>query len=58
MILMREQDQTMDTISGTLSTLAQQTGLMGQEIVEHNECVSFASLRSSANRMGQDVRRP
>ncbi|KAF7984650.1 hypothetical protein HWV62_12896 [Athelia sp. TMB] len=37
MMLMREQDQTMDTISGTLSTLAQQAGLMGQEIVEHNE---------------------
>lgn len=35
--MIREQDRTMDTIAGTLSTLAQQAGLMGQEIVEHNE---------------------
>lgn len=38
-MMMQEQDRTMDTISGTLSTLAQQAGLMGQEIGEHNECV-------------------
>ncbi|KAG6830814.1 hypothetical protein H0H87_006987 [Tephrocybe sp. NHM501043] len=36
-LIMREQDRTMDTIAGTLHTLAQQAGLMGQEIVEHNE---------------------
>ncbi|KAG6919827.1 hypothetical protein DXG01_000332 [Tephrocybe rancida] len=36
-LIMREQDHTMDTIAGTLHTLAQQAGLMGQEIVEHNE---------------------
>jgi len=36
-LMIREQDRTMDSISGTLSTLAQQAGLMGQEIVEHNE---------------------
>ncbi|KAJ7728425.1 t-SNARE [Mycena maculata] len=36
-LMIREQDQTMDSISGTLSTLAQQAGLMGQEIIEHNE---------------------
>jgi len=35
--MIQEQDRTIDTISGTLSTLAQQAGLMGQEIVEHNE---------------------
>ena len=35
--IMREQDQTIDSLVGTLSTLAQQAGLMGQEIVEHNE---------------------
>ncbi|KAK7044659.1 SNARE domain protein, partial [Favolaschia claudopus] len=35
--MMQEQDRTMDSIAGTLSTLAQQAGLMGQEIVEHNE---------------------
>jgi syntaxin 6 len=38
-MMMQEQDRTVDTISGTLSTLAQQVGLMGQEIEEHNECV-------------------
>ncbi|KAG6901601.1 hypothetical protein C0995_010162, partial [Termitomyces sp. Mi166 len=36
-LMMREQDRTMDSLSGTLHTLAQQAGLMGQEIVEHNE---------------------
>lgn len=44
-MMMQEQDRTMDTISGTLNTLAQQAGLMGREIVEHNEYVymSFAT---------------
>ncbi|KAJ7100264.1 t-SNARE [Mycena belliarum] len=36
-MMIREQDRTMESIAGTLSTLAQQAGLMGQEIVEHNE---------------------
>ncbi|KAJ7211335.1 t-SNARE [Mycena pura] len=36
-MMMQEQERTMDSISGTLSTLAQQAGLMGQEILEHNE---------------------
>ena len=36
-LMMREQDRTIDSIAGTLSTLAQQAGLMGQEIGEHNE---------------------
>jgi hypothetical protein len=36
-MMIREQDQTMDSIAGTLSTLAQQAGLMGQELAEHNE---------------------
>ncbi|KAJ7686659.1 t-SNARE [Mycena rosella] len=36
-LMIREQDRTMDSIAGTLNTLAQQAGLMGQEIVEHNE---------------------
>ena len=38
-MMIQEQDRTIDTISGTLSTLAQQAGLMGQEIGEHNEYV-------------------
>jgi hypothetical protein len=37
-MMIREQDRAIDSIAGTLSTLAQQAGLMGQEIVEHNEC--------------------
>ncbi|KAG2142485.1 snare protein TLG1/Syntaxin [Suillus clintonianus] len=36
-LLIQEQDRTMDSISGTLNTLAQQAGLMGHEIVEHVE---------------------
>jgi hypothetical protein len=35
--MMEEQDRTMNSISGTLTTLAQQAGLMGQEIGQHNE---------------------
>ena len=38
-IMMRQQDETMDSISGTLNVLAQQASLMGQEIEEHNEYV-------------------
>ncbi|KAG0698601.1 t-SNARE [Suillus ampliporus] len=36
-LLLQEQDRTMDSISGTLNTLAQQAGLMGHEISEHVE---------------------
>jgi syntaxin 6 len=43
-LMIREQDRAMDSIVGTLSTLAQQAGLMGQEIVEHNEQVSLTVL--------------
>jgi len=38
--MLREQDQAMDSIAGTLSTIQQQASLMGQEIGEHVECVS------------------
>lgn len=37
--MIRQQDETIDTIAGTLNTLAEQAGLMGQEIGEHNEYV-------------------
>lgn len=58
-MMMREQDRTMDTISGTLSTLAQQAGLMGQEIVEHNEYVDRMYLWLHSNEfVWQDVTRP
>ncbi|KAH9947546.1 syntaxin 6, N-terminal-domain-containing protein [Amylocystis lapponica] len=36
-MMIRQQDRTIDTIAGTLSTIAEQAGLMGQEIGEHNE---------------------
>ncbi|KAF8137206.1 t-SNARE [Boletus edulis] len=36
-LMIQEQDRTMVSISGTLTTLAQQAGLMGQEIGQHNE---------------------
>ena len=37
--MIRQQDETIDTIAGTLNTIHEQAGLMGREIVEHNECV-------------------
>jgi hypothetical protein len=36
-MIMQQQDHTIDNISGTLHTLAEQAGLMGREIIEHNE---------------------
>ena len=38
-MMIRQQDETIESIAGTLSTLTAQAGLMGQEIGEHNECV-------------------
>ena len=38
-MIMQEQDKTIDSISGTMQTLTEQAGLMGQEINEHNEYV-------------------
>ena len=36
-MMLQQQDQTIHSIAGTLSTIAQQAGLMGSEISEHNE---------------------
>ena len=36
-MMMEQQDTMLSTIGGTLSTLAEQAGLMGREIGEHNE---------------------
>jgi hypothetical protein len=41
-MMIQQQDQAIDSIAGTLSTIAQQAGLMGSEIVEHNECVPLS----------------
>ena len=38
-MMIRQQDETIDTIAGTLNTIHEQAGLMGREIGEHNECV-------------------
>ncbi|KAG9126790.1 hypothetical protein FRC07_001989 [Ceratobasidium sp. 392] len=42
----QRQDTTLDTISGTLHTLASQAGLIGQEVGEHNESVVLVLLHS------------
>ncbi len=39
-MMIQQQDQTINSIAGTLSTIAQQAGLKGSEIQEHNECVA------------------
>lgn len=36
-MMLQQQDQTITSIAGTLNTIAQQAGLMGSEIREHNE---------------------
>jgi len=42
-MMMRQQDETMDSISGTLNILAHQASLMGQEIEEHNEYIILSN---------------
>lgn len=44
-MIIRQQDDTIDTIAGTLNTLQEQAGLMGQEIGEHVECVLTSPAR-------------
>ena len=43
-MMIQQQDQTINSISGTLNTIAQQAGLMGSEIREHNEYAVIAFL--------------
>ncbi|PPQ71901.1 hypothetical protein CVT26_007196 [Gymnopilus dilepis] len=52
-MMIREQDNTMDSISGTLNTLAQQASLMGQEIEEHNEMLT--DLERNVDRTDQKL---
>ncbi|KAI5121705.1 hypothetical protein M0805_002098 [Coniferiporia weirii] len=47
-MIMEEQDKTIDSISGTISTLAEQAGLMGREIGEHVEMLG--DLESNVDR--------
>lgn len=46
-MMIREQDQAIDSIAGTLNTIQQQASLMGQEINVHNECVEIICRQSS-----------
>jgi len=64
-MMIREQDRTMDSIAGTLNTLAQQAGLMGLEVGEHNEMLddiergvdhSGAKLDGAMKRMRKFIR--
>lgn len=52
-MMIRDQDRTIDSISGTLSTIAQQAGLMGREIVEHNEMLD--DLETGVTRSDQKL---
>jgi len=64
-MMIRQQDRTIDTIAGTLTTLQEQAGLMGQEIGEHNEMLgdleqnvdkSETKLNDAMRRMRKFVR--
>ncbi|KAI0346668.1 hypothetical protein BDW22DRAFT_1405417 [Trametopsis cervina] len=39
-MMIRQQDETIDSIAGTLNTITEQAGLMGREIGEHNEMLT------------------
>ncbi|TCD70692.1 hypothetical protein EIP91_002067 [Steccherinum ochraceum] len=64
-MMIRQQDETITTIAGTLNTLQEQAGLMGQEIGEHNEMLddleqgidrTDSKLSSAMQRMKKFVR--
>ncbi|KAH8101171.1 t-SNARE [Cristinia sonorae] len=64
-MMIRQQDETITTIAGTLSTLAEQAGLMGHEIGEHNEMLddleqgvdrSDAKLNTAMRKMKKFIR--
>ncbi|KAG2067848.1 hypothetical protein BDR04DRAFT_830796 [Suillus decipiens] len=58
-LLLQEQDRAMDSISGTLNTLAQQAGLMGHEIGEHVEMLDDleANVDRSNSKLSNAMRR-
>ncbi|KEP50753.1 syntaxin protein [Rhizoctonia solani 123E] len=49
----QRQESTLDTISGTLHTLATQASLIGQEVGEHNELLS--ELEANVDRSGSKL---
>ncbi|GJJ15031.1 hypothetical protein Clacol_009305 [Clathrus columnatus] len=58
-MLMQQQDQTLTSISGTLNTLAEQAGLMGQEIMEHNEMLDDleANVDKTDDKLGSAMKK-
>lgn len=52
-MMIQQQDQTINSIAGTLTTIAQQAGLMGSEINEHNECAASFVFRSAGSFVGR-----
>ena len=50
--MIHRQDQTLSSISGTLDTLTQQAGLIGQETEEQNELVEVIILKWSLTYAG------
>ncbi|KAI0918545.1 hypothetical protein AcV5_002507 [Taiwanofungus camphoratus] len=58
-MMIRQQDQTIDTIAGTLNTIAEQAGMMGQEIGEHNEMLDDLErgVDSSGTKLDDAMRR-
>ncbi|PIL23550.1 hypothetical protein GSI_14863 [Ganoderma sinense ZZ0214-1] len=64
-LMIRQQDETIDTIAGTLNTIHEQAGLMGREIIEHNEMLedlergvdnSDAKLSTAMSKMRKFIR--
>ncbi|KAF9480585.1 hypothetical protein BDN70DRAFT_877419 [Pholiota conissans] len=58
-MMIRDQDYAMDSIAGTLNTIAQQASLMGQEIGEHNEMLTDLErgVDQSEGKMSDAMRR-
>jgi len=64
-MIIQQQDHTLTSIQGTLHNLAQQAGLIGQEVQEHNECATSGCAAgcsladfTSCNCCTQALRRP
>jgi syntaxin 6 len=58
-MMVRQQDDAMDSISGTLHTISQQASLMGNEIEEHNEMLDDLeqNVDRSEDKMSSAMRR-
>ncbi|PPQ87649.1 hypothetical protein CVT25_011487 [Psilocybe cyanescens] len=58
-MMIQQQDHAMDSIAGTLNTIAQQASLMGQEIGEHNEMLTDLeqNVDQTDQKLGDAMRR-